>query len=56
MFQHPIVVELSEVFHFGNATLEKPKIILLQSKANRLDDVVDDLDDKLRVIAVQGTQ
>lgn len=54
MLEHPVIVKLSEVFHFCDATLEEPEIILLQAKAYRLDDVVDNLDDEFRMIAVQG--
>lgn len=56
VFQHTVVVELAEVLDFGDTALKEPVVVLLQSKRERFNDIVNDLDDKSRVIAVDGAQ
>lgn len=56
MFKHSVVVEFTKILHFGNTPLEKSKIVLLQAKADGFDDIVDDLHNECRMIAVEGTK
>ena len=51
---HLVVVQLSKIFDFGNTALVEFKVILLQTKSDCLEKVVNDQDYKVLVIAVKG--
>lgn len=56
MFKHAVVVKLAKIFHFCDTPLVEPVIVLLETKSHRLDYVVDHLDHKRRVIAIERAE
>ena len=56
MLKHSVIVQLSQVLDFRNTPLVELEIILLQTKADGLDDVVDHRDSKIGMVAVYGAQ
>ena len=56
VLQHSIVVKLAKILHLRNPSLEEPKIILLKPEIDEFNNVVNDLDDKFWVIAIQSTK
>ena len=56
MLKHSVVIELSQILNFRNTPLVELKIILLQAKADGLNDVVDHRDGKIGMVAVYGAQ
>ncbi len=56
VLQHPIIVELAQIFNFCDASLVELEIILFQTKVDRLNNIVDDRHGKIWVVAIYGTQ
>lgn len=56
VLQHPIVVELTEIFDFGDTSLIVPELVLFQSKCHSVKNVVDSCECKARVISVYSTE
>lgn len=56
MFKHAVVVKLAKIFHFCDTPLVEPVIILLEAKSHRLNYVVDHLNHKRRVIAIERAE
>ena len=56
MFQHAIVVKLSQVFNLGDPALVESEIILLESEADRLDQRVDDADHEFAMVPIQRAE
>lgn len=56
MLEHSVVVELSKIFDFGNAALVELEVVLFKTKGNRLNHRIDDANDKLGVVSVEGAQ
>lgn len=56
VLKHSVVVELPKVFDFGDTALVELKIVLLEAERDRLNHGIDNADDKLGVIAVNGAQ
>jgi len=54
MLQHAVVVKLSEVLDFSDATLEKPEVVHLEAETDGLNHVVDNLDHEVGVVAMEG--
>lgn len=56
MFQHAIVVKLSQVFNLGDPALVESEIVLLESEADRLDQRVDDADHEFAMVPIQRAE
>jgi hypothetical protein len=56
VLKHAVIVELAKILDFRYASLIESVVILFQPKGYGLDDVVDDLDNKCRMIAIEGAQ
>lgn len=56
MFEHAIIVKLAQKLYLSDATLQESEIVLLQTKADRLDNVVDDSHHEVGMVAVDGAE
>lgn len=55
MINHPIVVKLTKILDLCNSALVEFEIILLQSKHDVFQEIVNDGSDKVLVISIQRT-
>ncbi len=56
MLEHSVVVELPKVLDFGDTALIELEVILLEAECDGLNHGVDDSNDKVRVVPVDGAQ
>jgi hypothetical protein len=56
MFKHTVVIKLAKILDFGNTSLIEPVIILLETKRHRLDHVINNLDHKGRMVAIERAE
>lgn len=56
MFKHTVVIKLAKILDFSNTSLIEPVIILLQTKRHRLDHVINNLDHKGRMVAIERAE
>jgi hypothetical protein len=56
VFQHPVVVELSKVLDLSNPALIELKVVLFETKGDRLNYGVDHANDEVSVVPVNGAQ
>ena len=56
VLKHPVVVELAKVLDFSNPPLVELEVILLKAERDGLNYMVNDANDKLGMISVEGTQ
>lgn len=52
---HLVVVQLSKVLDLRNTSLVELEIILLQAKGNPFENIINNLDDEVLMVAVQST-
>ena len=53
---HLVVVQFPQIFYLGYPALVKFKVILFQTQSDLLEDIVNDHDDKVLVVAVQRSK
>jgi hypothetical protein len=56
MIKHAEVVKFAEVLDFGNSSLVELEIVLLQTENNVFQNIVNDCDDEVLMIAVQSAR
>lgn len=56
VFEHPVVVQLAQKLDLCNSSLVELEVILLQAKANGLDDAINDPNDEISVVSVQSAE
>jgi hypothetical protein len=56
MFKHTVVIKLAKILDFGNTSLIEPVIILLETERHRLDHVINNLDHKGRMVAIERAE
>lgn len=56
VLKHAVVVKFAQILDFSNSTLRCSEVILLEAKYNGFNYIVDDANDKRRVIAIQCAQ
>ena len=56
MIKHAEVVKFAKVLDFGNSSLVELEIVLLQTENNVFQNIVNDCDDEVLMIAVQSAR
>ena len=56
VLNHPVIVEFTQVLDLGDTALVELEVVLLKTERNRLNHRIDDADDKIGVVPVDGTQ
>lgn len=56
MLQHSIIIEFAQILHFCDTALKESEIVLFQSEAYRLNNIVDNFNHKFWVITIHGAE